>query len=89
MKSDLNITDSVVKVTDWILHAGNKGGSYLTIWSNGGLQFGLINVFAGFGNVWADQSYWQSAIAAKPNAAYKGYLLGGLAWCAPVDSNDL
>ncbi|DBA97618.1 TPA: hypothetical protein ACH3X3_012521 [Trebouxia sp. C0006] len=27
-----------------------------------------------------DQAYWQSAIAARPSAAYKGYILGGLLW---------
>ena len=27
-----------------------------------------------------DQSYWQSAIAAKPSSSTKGYLLGGLVW---------
>ena len=32
--------------------------------------------------VWADQGFWQSAIAARPSAAYKGYILGGLLWCA-------
>lgn len=30
--------------------------------------------------VWADQGFWQSAIAARPSAAYKGYILGGLLW---------
>jgi hypothetical protein len=33
------------------------------------------------GTVFVDQAYWQSAIAAKPSATYKGYLLGGLCWC--------
>merc|ERR1712176_1244967 len=27
-----------------------------------------------------DQSYWQSAIAAKPTSAHKGYILGGMVW---------
>jgi hypothetical protein len=32
----------------------------------------------------ADQSYWQSAIAATPAAAWKGYLLGAMLWfCVP------
>jgi urea-proton symporter len=40
-------------------------------------------LFSGnFGTVFVDQSYWQSAIAAKPSATYKGYLLGGLCWFA-------
>lgn len=30
------------------------------------------------------QSYWLGAIASKPTAAYKGYILGGLMWfCIP------
>jgi hypothetical protein len=35
-----------------------------------------------FGTVFVDQSYWQGAIAAKPSATYRGYLLGGLCWFA-------
>lgn len=59
---------------------GNKDGSYLTILSSGGLEFAVLNFIASFGNVWADQSYWQSAIAAKPKAAFQAYILGGLMW---------
>lgn len=33
-----------------------------------------------FGTVFVDQSYWQSAIAARPSSAAKGYLLGGICW---------
>ena len=30
------------------------------------------------------QAYWQSAIAARPSASYKGYLLGAVLWfCIP------
>jgi hypothetical protein len=35
-----------------------------------------------FGTVFVDQSYWQSAIASKPSAAVKAFLLGGLVWFA-------
>lgn len=52
------------------LRAGNQGGSYLTIMSSGGLQFGILQIVASFGNVWADQAYWQvnhlSPLAAIP-----------------------
>lgn len=58
----------------------NKDGSYLTMLSLGGLKFGIINIIGNFGTVFVDQSYWQSAIAAKPASAHKGYLLGGLVW---------
>eukprot|EP00168_Porphyra_purpurea_P013935 TRINITY_DN392_c0_g1_i6.p1 TRINITY_DN392_c0_g1~~TRINITY_DN392_c0_g1_i6.p1 ORF type:complete len:518 (+),score=202.03 TRINITY_DN392_c0_g1_i6:243-1796(+) len=59
---------------------GNRGGSYLTMFSKGGMLFGLSNICGNFGTVFVDQSYWQSAIAATPQAAWKGYILGGLAW---------
>jgi SSS family transporter len=58
----------------------NEEGSYLTMLSLGGLKFGIINVVGNFGTVFVDQSYWQSAIAAKPASAHKGYILGGLVW---------
>merc|ERR1719291_1309058 len=59
---------------------GNSGDSYLTMLSSGGLMFGIINIVGNFGTVFVDQSYWQSAIAARPEAAAKGYLLGGICW---------
>ena len=40
-------------------YTGNQGGSYMTIMSSGGLQFGILEIVSSFGNVWADQSYWQ------------------------------
>jgi len=58
----------------------NRDGSYLTMLSRGGFIFGIINIVGNFGTVFVDQSYWQSAIAAKPSCTYKGYLLGGLCW---------
>lgn len=60
----------------------NRGGSYLTMLSMDGFMFGLINIVGNFGTVFCDQSYWQSAIAAKPAAAHKGYMLGGIVWFA-------
>ena len=62
--------------------AGNEQGSYLTMLSSGGLMFGIINIIGNFGTVFVDQSYWQSAIAARPSSAAKGYLLGGICWFA-------
>lgn len=50
---------------------GNKDGSLLTMYSVGGLEFGWIFFVTCFGWVWADQGFWQSAIAARPEAAYK------------------
>ena len=46
------------------------------------LLFGIINIIGNFGTVFVDQAYWQGAIAAKPSATYKGYLLGGMCWFA-------
>lgn len=60
----------------------NEQGSYLTFISGGGLMFGIINIIGNFGTVFVDQSYWMSAIAARPESAAKGYLLGGLCWFA-------
>jgi len=61
---------------------GNYDGSYLTMLSSQGLMFGMINIIGNFGTVFVDQSYWQSAIAARPSSASRGYLLGGLCWFA-------
>jgi hypothetical protein len=36
----------------------NKGGSYLTMFSKGGLIFGVINIIGNFGTVFVDQAYW-------------------------------
>jgi len=62
--------------------SGNNSGSYLTMLSSDGLMFGIINIVGNFGTVFVDQSYWQSAIAAKPSSASRGYLLGGICWFA-------
>jgi len=61
---------------------GNLRGSYLTMVSGGGAVFGVINLIGNFGTVFCDNAYWQSAIAARPQSAHRGYLLGGLAWFA-------
>lgn len=53
---------------------GNEGGSYLTMLSREGFIFGIINIVGNFGTVFVDQSYWQSAIAAKPQSSHKGYV---------------
>jgi hypothetical protein len=61
---------------------GNKDGSYLTLKSNFGLIFGVIQLCSGSGTVFLDQAYWQRAIASRPTTAVRAYLLGGLAWFA-------
>ncbi|XP_060608093.1 uncharacterized protein LOC132760193 [Ruditapes philippinarum] len=59
---------------------GNEDHSYLTLVSNSGLVFGLINVAGCFGTTYVDQSYWQSSVAAKPRQGVLGFLAGGLVW---------
>ncbi len=61
-------------------HAGNLDGSYMTMQSGGGFIFGLINAIGNFGAVFVDQSYTTAAIAARPSASWKGYLLGAAIW---------
>jgi SSS family transporter len=61
---------------------GNVAGSFLTMASTGALIFGIINIVGNFGTVFVDQSYWQRAIAAGPKSAFKGFIIGGLAWFA-------
>ncbi|KAK3114149.1 hypothetical protein LTR53_007826 [Teratosphaeriaceae sp. CCFEE 6253] len=61
---------------------GNTDGSYLTLKSNGGLIFAVIQLCSGMGTVFLDQGYWQRAIASRPKTAVQGYILGGFAWFA-------
>ncbi|KAG1842873.1 urea transporter [Suillus subalutaceus] len=61
---------------------GNAGGSYLTLRSENGLIFGVINLIGNFATVFQDQAYWQRAIASRPSTTVKAYLIGGLAWFA-------
>ena len=55
--------------------AGNQDGSYLTLKSNYGLIFGVIQLCSGMGTVFLDQGYWQRAIASRPTTAVKAYIL--------------
>lgn len=59
---------------------GNQDGSYLTLKSNYGLMFGVIQLCSGMGTVFLDQGYWQRAIASRPTTAVRAYILGGMAW---------
>ncbi|EXJ77969.1 hypothetical protein A1O3_09128 [Capronia epimyces CBS 606.96] len=61
---------------------GNQNGSYLTLKSNYGLIFGVIQLCSGMGTVFLDQGYWQRAIASRPTTAVRGYIMGGFAWYA-------
>ena len=54
----------------------------MTLKSNYGLIFGVIQLCSGSGTVFLDQAYWQRAIASRPTTAVRAYILGGLAWFA-------
>lgn len=61
---------------------GNQDGSYLTLKSNFGLVFAVVQLCSGMGTVFLDQGYWQRAIASRPSTAVRAYILGGFAWFA-------
>ena len=52
---NLNLMD----VTGRAVIADNKRGSLLTMYSQGGLIFGVINIVGNFGTVFVDNAYWQ------------------------------
>ncbi|KAF9875441.1 urea transporter [Colletotrichum karsti] len=62
--------------------AGNAGGSYLTMRSQGGVEFFIINLCGNFGTVFLDNGYYNKAIAASPVDALPGYVMGGVSWFA-------
>lgn len=62
--------------------AGNTDGSYVTLKSNYGLIFGVVQLCSGMGTVFLDQGYWQRAIASRPTTAVPAYIMGGFAWFA-------
>lgn len=59
---------------------GNAAGSYLTLRSQKGLLFGIINICGNLATVFCDQSYHQRSIASLPTTAARGFMLGGSAW---------
>ncbi|CAG8512176.1 16999_t:CDS:2 [Funneliformis caledonium] len=84
-----DIIGSPSKMYDMLVHASeenpvpdNEKGSYVTLASLQGLIFGIINIVGSFGTLFADNAYWQRAIAARPSSTVKAYLIGGLSWFA-------
>ncbi|CAF3133293.1 unnamed protein product [Rotaria sp. Silwood2] len=61
---------------------GNAEGSYLTMRSQQGAIFFIINIIGNFGTVFLDNGYYNKAIAASPVSALPGYILGGISWFA-------
>ena len=77
------------KVYDLLVNAshrhpieGNAQGSYLTMRSQEGAIFFIINIIGNFGTVFLDNGYYNKAIAASPVSALPGYILGGISWFA-------
>ncbi|GJC86124.1 putative urea active transporter 1 [Colletotrichum liriopes] len=58
--------------------SGNSGGSYLTMRSQGGAEFFIINLCGNFGTVFLDNGYYNKAIAASPIDALPGYVMGSV-----------
>lgn len=56
--------------------------SYLTIRSLGALKFAILSLLEYSGVVFLDNSFYAKGVAASPEDAVPGYILGGLAWIA-------
>ena len=65
----VQIHDRLVQMAIYYPVADQKDGSYMTITSDSGIQFMFIFFLSGLSQMLVDQSFWQSAIAAKPTAA--------------------
>ena len=58
----------------------------MTIMSNGGLQFGILEIISSFGNVWADQSYWQ--VHGPPSVSNPNTLHSIVLICSACSQRD-
>lgn len=76
------VYDLLVKAAQAHPVSGNHDGSYLTMKSQGGAIFFVINIVGNFGTVFLDNGYYNKAIAASPVHALPGYIMGGAAWFA-------
>ena len=66
---DGNQDNSWLRWLSFSLHSTNifaEPPNFSSFYSSGGLVFGIVNIVGNFGAVFADQSYWQSAVATKP-----------------------
>lgn len=78
--SPAKMYDLLVKAQQGIDVAGNYKGSILTLKTEGGQYFAWLSAFEYTGVVFLDASFHQKGVAAMPEAAFPGYLIGGLAW---------
>jgi len=76
------VYDALVKAAFEHPVEGNRDGSYLTMRSQQGAIFFVINIVGNFGTVFLDNGYYNKAIAASPVHALPGYIIGGLCWFA-------
>jgi SSS family transporter len=76
------VFDALVKAAAKHPVEGNAEGSYLTMRSQEGAIFFVINIVGNFGTVFCDNGYYNKAIAAHPVHALPGYIMGGLSWFA-------
>ncbi|TKA46726.1 hypothetical protein B0A54_03682 [Friedmanniomyces endolithicus] len=76
------VYDKLVAAAERHPVAGNAQGSYLTMRSQEGVVFFVINLVGNFGTVFCDNGYYNKAIAASPVHALPGYISGGLSWFA-------
>lgn len=74
--------DLLTKLAEQNPVSGNQDGSFLTMRSEGGAKFFVIDLVGGFGTVFLDNGYWNKAIAASPKSSLPGYVYGGLSWFA-------
>lgn len=72
--------DLLVKASKYLDIDGNYAGSPLTLKTEGGQYFAWLSAFEYTGVVFLDASFHQKGVAAMPEAAFPGYLIGGLAW---------
>lgn len=80
--SPAKVYDALVAASERHPVAGNAEGSYLTMRSQEGAIFFVINLVGNFGTVFCDNGYYNKAIAASPIHALPGYIMGGLSWFA-------
>ena len=67
----LQMYDRLVVMGTYVPVPGNRAGSYLTAFTLQGFYTDINGIIAGFVQIFADQSYWQSAVAASPTEAVK------------------
>lgn len=60
--------------------SGGHEGSYLTFSNKGLVMLAWSQIMSGWATVFADPSYGQKAIAAKPLSTISGYVIGSLCW---------